>query len=260
MSKRRLLSEDNDYKLFEGPEAGLLVQQFVDPTPTPIPSLSDMRGSPGVGALANRISGFLMGHLQNTGIMTHYLHTLNMQEQMVKHLSMLPVCAVMHNVAYGDFASRCGMPPGTIPPRPIIEFYAKNRDGSIQLVSEDAINAFGWAHHQDMDDMMILSSRINSFLAGFFVNAGMRVARVRLSFGHLVGDFDDSRLIVGGCLTPSYCELQDINTQDLYDLTIGPARAKIYREVARRLGLLGRSEIVDFDAVRGARHKPHSIV
>src|SRR5207253_3997388 len=123
MSRRRQIYEGKAKVLFEGPEPGTLVQYFKDDASA---FNNKKRGTiTGKGVLNNRISEFLMTRLTEIGIPTHFMRRLNMREQLVREVEIIPVAVVVRNVAAGLFAERLGIPEGTLLPRSIIEYYLK---------------------------------------------------------------------------------------------------------------------------------------
>src|ERR1700722_3382214 len=167
MARRRQLYEGKAKILFEGPEPGTLVQYFKDDATA---FNAQKKGTiTGKGVLNNRISEFLMTKLAEINIPTHFIRRLNMREQLIKEVEIIPVEVVVRNVAAGSLSSRLGIPEGTRLPRSIVEYYYKND----QLVAGEHITAFGLATPPDMDDIVPLTLRINDFLTGLFLGVGI---------------------------------------------------------------------------------------
>src|SRR5439155_14715811 len=103
----------------------------------------------GKGVLNNRISEFLMLKLAEIGIPTHLVRRLNMREQLVREVEIIPIGVVVRNIAAGSLSTRLGIPEGTVLPRSIIEYYYKNAGLGDPLVSEEHVTAFGWASTRD---------------------------------------------------------------------------------------------------------------
>src|SRR5213075_2291801 len=127
------------------------------------------------GVLNNRISEFLMLKLAEIGIPTHLLRRLNMREQLVREVEIIPLEVVVRNVAAGSLAKRLGLEEGHALSRSIIEFYYKNDELGDPMVSEEHITAFNWANPQEIDDIMHMSIRINDFLSGLFLGIGIKL-------------------------------------------------------------------------------------
>ena len=242
MARRNKVYEGKAKVLFEGPEPGTLVQYFKDDASA---FNNKKRGIiTGKGVLNNRISEHLMRQLNEIGIPTHFVRRLNMREQLVKAVEIIPIKVVVRNVAAGSLATRLGIAEGTTLPRSIVEYQYKSDDLDNPYVSEEHITAFGWASTQDLDDMLSLALRVNDFLNGLFFGIGIRLVDFRLEFGRLYSD-DDVRIVVADEISPDNCRLWDMVTgekmdKDRFRHDLGRVEEG-YQEVARRLGILPES-------------------
>jgi phosphoribosylaminoimidazole-succinocarboxamide synthase len=239
ISRRRRLYEGKAKVLFEGPEPGTLVQYFKDDTPPPQAG-GDVSVISGKGVLTNRISEYLMTRLTEMGIPTHLIRRLNMREQLIREVEIVPLEVVVRNVAAGSLSSRLNIPEGTVLPRSIIEYYYKSDELNHPLVSEEHITCFGWADPQDIDDMVGLALRINDYLSGLFLGVGLRLVDFRCEFGRLYEN-DMLRIVLADEISPDNMRLWDLKTNERYDrdrikLGLGGV-AEAYQEVARRLGI-----------------------
>src|SRR5690349_8110957 len=193
MSRRRQIYEGKAKVLFEGPEPGTLVQYFKDDASA---FNNQKRGTiTGKGVLNNRISEFLMLRLAEIGVPTHFVRRLNMREQLVREVEIIPIEVVIRNIAAGSLSKRLGIPEGTVLPRSIIEYYYKKDELGDPMVSEEHITAFGWATTQDLDDIVQLSLRINDFLTGLFLGIGIKLVDFKLEFGRLWTN-DEMRIVL----------------------------------------------------------------
>lgn len=239
MARRRQLYEGKAKILFEGPEPGTLVQYFKDDT-------SSANGTKkgiitGKGVLNNRISEYLMSRLAEIGIPTHFVRRLNMREQLIREVEIIPLALVVRNVAAGSLSTRLGIAEGTRLPRSIIEYYFKNEALNDPLVSEEHITCFGWAGTADLDDMVALALRINDFLSGLLLGVGITLVDFKLEFGRL-WENDEMRIILADEISPDNCRLWDSKTNEKMDKDrfrhdLGKVEEG-YQEVARRLGIL----------------------
>ena len=124
MSRRRRIYEGKAKTLFEGPEPGTIVQYFKDDATA---FNNQKKGTiTGKGVINNRISEFLMTKLGEIGVPTHFIRRLNMREQLIRQVEIIPLEIVVRNVAAGSFAKRFGIEEGTQLPRSIMEFFYKN--------------------------------------------------------------------------------------------------------------------------------------
>ncbi|MEE8548364.1 MAG: phosphoribosylaminoimidazolesuccinocarboxamide synthase, partial [Alphaproteobacteria bacterium] len=158
-----------------------------------------------------------------------------------REVEIIPVEVVIRNVVAGSLAKRLGMEEGTPLPRSIVEFYLKNDDLNDPMITEEHITAFGWASHQELDEIVNMSLRINDFLSGLFLGIGIRLIDFKLEFGRWYND-DEVRLVLADEISPDSCRLWDSKTnekmdKDRFRRDLGKVE-EAYQEVARRLGIL----------------------
>ena len=238
-SRRRQIYEGKAKILFEGPEPGTLVQYFKDDATAF--NAQKKAVIDGKGVLNNRISEHIFTCLNEMGIPTHFIRRLNMREQLVRKVDIIPLEVIVRNVAAGSFSKRYGVPEGSPLPRSIIEFCVKNDELGDPPVSEDVLTAYGWASPPELDEIMQLSLRINDFLCGMFYGIGIRLIDFKLEFGRLIEN-DQLRILLADEISPDSCRLWDIKTgnkldKDRFRQDLGGV-ADAYREVALRLGIL----------------------
>lgn len=243
MSRRRRVYEGKAKVLYEGPEPGTLVQHFKDDTTAF--DATKRAIIEGKGVLNNRISEFIFTKLNEIGVPTHFIRALNMREQLIREVEIIPVEVVVRNVAAGSLSKKLGIDEGTALPRSIIEFYYKNDELHDPMVSEEHITAFGWATPQEIDDMMALALRINDFLTGLFLGIGIRLVDFKVEFGRLY-EGEMVRVVLADEISPDCCRLWDTRTNDKLDKDrfrrdMG-GLVEAYQEVARRLGVLVDTE------------------
>jgi phosphoribosylaminoimidazole-succinocarboxamide synthase len=250
MSRRRRIYEGKAKILFEGPEPGTLVQYFKDDAT----AFNNQKHGiiSGKGVLNNRISEYLMTRLAEMGIPTHFVRRLNMREQLIYEVEIIPIEVVVRNVAAGSFSRRFGVAEGTALPRSIVEYYYKSDELGDPMITEEHITAFGWATPQDLDDMMSLALRVNDYLSGLFLGIGLRLVDFKLEFGRLYNEHGDMRIVLADEISPDNCRLWDMQTsekldKDRFRQDLGNVE-NAYREVARRLGILPEGEIASLAA------------
>ncbi|GGG30184.1 phosphoribosylaminoimidazole-succinocarboxamide synthase [Caldovatus sediminis] len=246
MARRRQLYEGKAKILFEGPEPGTLVQYFKDDATA---FNAQKKGTiTGKGVLNNRISEYLMLRLGEIGIPTHFIRRLNMREQLIREVEIIPLEVVVRNIAAGSISQRLGIQEGTRLPRSIVEYYYKNDQLGDPLVCEEHITAFGWASTQDLDDMVGLALRVNDFLSGLFLGVGILLVDFKLEFGRL-WENDEMRIVLADEISPDNCRLWDAKTgekmdKDRFRRDLGRVEEG-YQEVARRLGILPEAGVRD---------------
>jgi phosphoribosylaminoimidazole-succinocarboxamide synthase len=252
MARRKQIYEGKAKLLFEGPEPGTLVQYFKDDATA---FNNKKKGTiTGKGVLNNRISEYLMLKLETIGIPTHFIKRLNMREQLVRAVDIIPLEVVVRNVAAGSISTRFAIEEGTPLPRSIVEYYLKSDELNDPIVSEEHITAFGWATVDDLDEIMAMAIRINDFLTGLFLGAGLRLVDFKLEFGRLYNN-DEMQIVLADEISPDNCRLWDINSgekmdKDRFRRDLGGVE-EAYQEVAKRLGVLLENPALDSN--------PHSV-
>jgi phosphoribosylaminoimidazole-succinocarboxamide synthase len=239
MNRRRRVYEGKAKVLYEGPEPGTLIQHFKDDAT----AFNNKKHAliEGKGVLNNRISEYIFLKLNDIGVPTHFMRRLNMREQLIREVEIIPLEVVVRNVAAGSLAQRLGLEEGKALPRSIIEFYYKNDALGDPIVSEEHVTAFGWATPPEIDEIMALAIRVNDFLVGLFSGIGIRLIDFKVEFGRL-WENEQMRVVLADEISPDCCRLWDATTSDKLDKDrfrrdLGGV-LEAYQEVARRLGVL----------------------
>jgi len=199
--------------------------------------------------------------LGQIGVPTHFIRRLNMREQLIRQVEIVPIEVVVRNVAAGSLSKKLGIEEGTQLPRTLIEYCYKDDALGDPLVSEEHIACFGWATQDEMHDIADMAIRVNDFLCGLFAGIGIRLIDFKLEFGRLY-DGDYSRIILADEISPDGCRLWDMATnekldKDRFRRDLG-GEVEAYQEVARRLGLLPEgldTTVLDLDTHRKKREK-----
>ena len=240
MNKGKKLYEGKAKIIYEGPEKGTAIQHFKDDAT----AFNNLKKSSveGKGILNNRISEHILNNLNQIGIKTHLIKRLNMREQLVKIVEIIPVEFIVRNIATGSLTKKLGIPDGTILSKPLVEYSYKNDDLGDPLIAREHILEFNWATSEELDFINTNCLRINDFMQGMFRGVGIKLVDFKLEFGRINNNDDKNEVILADEISPDTCRLWDSITdkkldkdrfrKDLGDLI--PA----YTEVAKRLGIL----------------------
>lgn len=255
MSRRRKIYEGKAKIIYEGPEPGTVIQYFKDDATAF--NAEKHAVLDGKGVLNNRLSEFFMTRLAGIGIPTHFIRRINMREQLVKQVEIIPLEVVVRNVAAGSISKRLGIPEGEALPRSLVEFYYKKDELGDPMVSEEHIAAFGWANPSELDEMVSTALRVNDFLAGLFSAVGIRLVDMKLEFGrHFENDM--VRTLLADEISPDSMRLWDLETnekldKDRFRRDMGGV-TEAYAEVATRLGIIKQgtdmSTVIDISGER----------
>jgi phosphoribosylaminoimidazole-succinocarboxamide synthase len=238
-TRRKKIYEGKAKILYEGPEPGTFIQHFKDDaTAFNAQKKAILEGK---GVVNNQISAFIMQNLNAIGIPTHFIKRMNMREQLVREVEIIPLEVICRNIAAGSISTRLGLAEGTPLPRSIVEFCYKNDALGDPMVAEEHITAFNWASTQEIDDIMALTLRVNDYLHGMFGAVGIRLVDFKLEFGRLY-EGDMVRTVIADEISPDSCRLWDVQTnekldKDRFRRDLGNV-TEAYTEVARRLGIL----------------------
>ncbi|MDG1416688.1 MAG: phosphoribosylaminoimidazolesuccinocarboxamide synthase [Maricaulis sp.] len=242
MSRRKMIYEGKAKILYEGPEAGTIVQYFKDDAT----AFNNEKHATleGKGVLNNRISEFVMLGIGRIGIPTHFLKRLNMREQLVRKCEIIPLEVICRNVAAGSMSKRLGIEEGTPLSRPVVEFCLKNDELGDPLIAEEHITAFNWATPLEIDEMISMTLRINDYLCGMFAGVGIRLVDFKVEYGRHF-DGENERTILADEISPDSCRLWDLETdekldKDRFRRDLGNV-TEAYADVARRLGIMKES-------------------
>ena len=175
------------------------------------------------------------------GIETHLIKRVNMREQLIKAVEIIPIEFVVRNIAAGTLSKRLGIPDGTQLKRPIIEYYFKDDTLGDPLVTEEHIDISGWATIDEMSAATYTSLRVNDFLIGLFRAVGIKLVDFKLEFGRIWKD-DEKRVILADEISPDTCRLWDVKDErkldkDRFRKDLG-GLMEAYQEVAKRLGIM----------------------
>ena len=246
MARRNVIHEGKAKIIYEGPDQDTLIQYFKDDATAFNAEKHDVIA--GKGVLNNRISAHLMTKLESIGIPTHFLKSLNMREQLIRRVEIIPIEVVIRNISAGSLCKRLGVKEGMILPKPLVEFYYKNDDLGDPMVSEDHIYTFGWADPYEFEEVIQSALRVNDYLNGLFAAIGIKLVDFKLEFGRLWGEHGELYIVLADEISPDNCRLWDEKTgkkmdKDRFREDLGEL-VEAYEEIAQRLGLVPKGGIL----------------
>ena len=238
MNKGKKLYEGKAKIIYEGLEKGTAIQHFKDDAT----AFNNQKKSSveGKGVLNNRISEHILQNLNQIGIKTHLIKRLNMREQLVHLVEIIPIEFIVRNIATGSLTKRLSVTDGTVLKEPLIEYCYKNDELGDPLVAIEHIKAFNWASLTEIDAINPILLRVNDFLSGMFRGVGIKLVDFKLEFGRLEKD-GKTQLLLADEISPDTCRLWDIKNdrkldKDRFRKDLGNI-IEAYQEVAKRLGI-----------------------
>ena len=259
MKKGKKLYEGKAKILYAAPEKGTAIQHFKDDAT----AFNNQKKTiiEGKGILNNRISEHILSNLNQIGIETHLIKRINMREQLIKIVEIIPIEFVVRNIATGSLTKRLGIEDGTVLDKPLIEFFFKNDDLNDPLIAKEHIIAFGWAKEIELDSIINQCLRINDFMQGLIKGIGIKLVDFKLEFGRLSQD-EKKRIVLADEISPDTCRLWDASSdkkldKDRFRKDLGNL-LEAYQEVARRLNILHEEtniKTVEFGKLRSVRNR-----
>ena len=239
MNKGKKLYEGKAKILYEGPEKGTAIQHFKDDAT----AYNNQKKSivEGKGVLNNRISEHILNNLNQIGVKTHLIKRLNMREQLVRLVEIIPLEFIVRNIATGSLTKRLGIPDGTVLSKPLIEYSYKNDELGDPLIAREHILEFKWASQEELKFINNSCIRINDFMQGMFRGVGIKLVDFKLEFGIVTID-EKKEILLADEISPDTCRLWDVVSEkkldkDRFRKDLGNI-IQAYQEVARRLGII----------------------
>ena len=239
MKKGKKLYEGKAKIIYATSDKNLVIQYFKDDAT----AFNNLKKSTieGKGVLNNRISEHILSNLTQIGIKNHLVKRLNMREQIIKLVEIIPIEFIVRNVATGSITKRLGIEDGTVFKEPLLEYCLKNDKLGDPLIAEEHILAFDWATKQELEKVKKMILRINDFMIGMFRGVGIKLIDFKLEFGRLKTN-GKNEIILADEISPDTCRLWDSITdekldKDRFRKNLGDL-IPAYTDVAKRLGIL----------------------
>ena len=239
MKKGKKLYEGKAKIVYATNDKGLAIQHFKDSAT----AFNNKKKATidGKGILNNRISEHILNNLSQIGIKNHLIKRINMREQLVKLVEIIPIEFIVRNVATGSLTKRLGIEDGTELNDPLIEFCLKNDELGDPLISKEHIYAFKWASKKEIEKIEKNLHRMNDFMIGMFRGVGIKLVDFKVEFGRLKSS-TKNEVILADEISPDTCRLWDMKSEkkldkDRFRQNLGNV-IQAYQDVARRLGIL----------------------
>ena len=215
----------------------------------------------GKGVLNNRISEHILINLDQVGIKNHLVKRLNMREQLIKHVEIIPIEFIVRNIATGSLTKRLGIEDGTVLEDPLIEYCLKNDELGDPLISKEHIYTFKWATKKEIEQIDKQLLRINDFMVGMFRGVSIKLVDFKVEFGRIKNN-GKTNILLADEISPDTCRLWDNKTdkkldKDRFRNNLGNL-IDAYQEVAKRLGILHEQSnirAVNFEKPKAVKNK-----
>jgi len=237
MKKGKKLYEGKAKIIFATSDKNVVIQHFKDDAT----AFNNQKKASieGKGILNNRISEHILSSLSEIGIKNHLIKRLNMREQLVEMVNIIPIEFVIRNIATGSLTKRLGIEDGTVLDYPLVEYCLKDDKLGDPIISREHILNFKWLNIIELDFINEQCLRINDYLQGLFRGVGIKLVDFKVEFGKTKSN---ETIILADEISPDTCRLWDQETdkkldKDRFRKDLGNV-SEAYQEVARRLGIL----------------------
>jgi len=233
LEKKEVIHEGKAKKLYATEDEILLIQEFKD-------DATAFNGAKkgkvkGKGEINCTISSIFFEYLQSYHVPTHYIKNLSPNEMLIKKVEIVPVEAVMRNIATGSLVKRLGLQEGKTLEYPIFELYLKDDDLGDPLINEYHAYALQVARPEEIRQIYRTTAKINAILKSYMEHRGILLVDFKLEFGHDEND----ELILADEISPDTCRFWDRKThkkldKDRFRFDMGGVE-EAYREILERI-------------------------
>lgn len=234
MEKLSLLYEGKGKKLYETQDNLKVIAEFKDDL-TAFNALKK-GNEKGKGSLNCQISSIIFNLLEQNGIKTHYISTLNANSMLCKKVQIIPLEVVVRNVATGSLTKRLGIQEGIKLDFPLVEFYYKNDALNDPIVNDEHCKIMGILDSDESAEIIKSTARkVNAILLDFFNKANLRLIDFKIEFGR----DENGEILLADEISPDSCRLWDKDSdkkmdKDIFRQSLGSV-SEAYKEVLERM-------------------------
>jgi phosphoribosylaminoimidazole-succinocarboxamide synthase len=232
MQKLKLLYEGKAKKVYETPDADLLIQEFKDDATA---FDATKRGTiAGKGVINNKISAKIFELLDTKGVATHFVKLLSDRDMLIKKVKIVPIEVTIRNIVAGGMSKLLDIEEGRRLKTPVLEYHYKEDKLHDPLINDYHIRALELATDAELEEICSSSFTINEILRRFFEEKNLILVDFKLEFGRHKG-----RILLADEISPDTCRLWDKATnekldKDRFRRDLGNVE-EAYQEVYRRV-------------------------
>lgn len=165
------------------------------------------------GVLNNKISTIIFHKLEEAGIKTHYIETLNDRDQLCKKVKIIPLEVIVRNIIAGSMAKRLGIAEGTKPSNVIYDICYKDDELGDPLINDHHAVAMGVVTYDELNYIYDQTAKINTVLTDLFASLGITLVDFKIEFGRT----SSGEIILADEVSPDTCRLWDMKTNEKLD-------------------------------------------
>lgn len=165
------------------------------------------------GILNHKITTKIFNYLEENGIPTHMIKTIDERNQLCKKVEIIPLEVIVRNTLAGSTAKLLGITEGLELNAPIFEICYKKDELNDPLINDYHAVALGLATKEELETIYALTAKINTLLIAFFKNIGIKLVDFKIEFGRDV----NNNIILADEISPDSCRLWDLKTNEKMD-------------------------------------------
>jgi phosphoribosylaminoimidazole-succinocarboxamide synthase len=188
----------------------------------------------GKGRYNAEVSSFLFRYLEEHGIKTHYLESIEPAVIAVRNLTMIPLEVIVRNVAAGSIVRNYPFTEGEPLDPPVIVIDYKSDAHHDPMLNDELIYALRLVTPEELDQIKAMALAVNEVLLDYLDLRGITLVDFKLEFGRY-----DGAIIVGDEISMDSMRLWDKETRasldkDVYRFSKGDVM-ETYAGVAKRI-------------------------
>ena len=232
MKQVDLLYSGKAKSVYRTDDPGVYIMKFRDDITAFDGGKKDTLG--GKGRYNAEVSSFFFRYLEENGIKTHYLSSVDPTAIAVRSLTMIPLEVIVRNVAAGSIARNYPFREGEVLDPAVIVIDYKSDAHHDPMLNDDLIYALGLATPEELDQIKAMALAVNIVLSEYLAARGITLVDFKLEFGKT-----DGEIVVGDEISMDSMRLWDKETgasldKDVYRFNKGDVM-ETYAGVAKRI-------------------------
>jgi len=232
MKQVDLLYSGKAKSVYRTDDPGVYIMKFRDDITAFDGGKKDILG--GKGRYNAEVSSFFFRYLEENGIKTHYLSSVDPTATAVRSLTMIPLEVIVRNVAAGSIVRNYPFREGEVLDPAVIVIDYKSDAHHDPMLNDDLIYALGLATPEELDQIKAMALAVNIVLSEYLAARGITLVDFKLEFGKT-----NDEIVVGDEISMDSMRLWDKETgasldKDVYRFNKGDVM-ETYAGVAKRI-------------------------
>ena len=211
MEKQEMMYEGKAKQVYASEDPNLVIIHYKDDA-TAFNGLKKASIS-NKGVLNNKITTILFQQLNQRGIRTHWVETLNDRDQLCRKVSIVPLEVIVRNVVAGSMAKKFGIEEGTVLKEPVFEICYKNDELGDPMINDTHAVGLGFATRDELDEIYAITAQVNEALKEIFDQINIRLIDFKLEFGK----DSEGQILLADEISPDTCRFWEKGTDKKLD-------------------------------------------